>query len=82
MNSSINFANMNNNIFDKLNCTVAESTPDSVAPTTLTLDVECKTDSPLVIFEVGGLKVLEELQDVGVLHCWCCLCVVRQHSFS
>ena len=67
MNSSINLANTNNNIFDRLNCTVAKSTPDSVAPTTLTLDVECKTDSPLVIIEVGGLKVLE-LQDVGVLH--------------
>ena len=65
MNSSINLANTNNNIFDRLNCTVAKSPPDSVAPT---LDVECKKDSLLVIFEVGGLKVLEELQDVGVLH--------------
>ena len=68
MNSSINLANTNNNIFDRLNCTVAKSPPDSVAPTTLTLDVECNTDSLLVIFEVGGLKVLEELQDVGILH--------------
>ena len=65
MNSSINLANTNNNTFDRLNRIVVKSTPDSVAPTTLTLDVECKTDSP---YEVGGVKVLEELQDVGILY--------------
>ena len=71
MNPSVDLANTNNNILTD-NRTVTQILR---APTTSTLDMEGKTNSPLIVFEVGGIEVPEGLEDLAYcIGCWCCLC--------